>query len=595
MIVLAPELYLPLRRLGAEFHASADGVAVAERMFALLDAPARPWCRRRAGAAEPRWRARAARARVVLVPVARPGSCSTGSTSSSLPARRSRWSGERGGEEHGRRAAAGPRGAHRRARHRRRRRPRCVRHRRVAAADRVGAAAADVASRHGRREHPARRSRRVRRAGARRGGRRRGRRVRRRAAGGLRRRWSGDGGRPLSPGERRRLALARAFLRDAPLVILDEPTADLDPRSAALVAGAVDRLLRGADRAPDRASPGAGPTSADRVVGLARGAPLPLPRARPHDATLRRAARAGGGSAAPTRAAVLLGALTVRLRRGPDGDAGYLISRAAEQPAILSLTVAIVGVRFFGLARPIARYLERLASHDLALRSLGRVRGRACTSGSSRWRPRSSRATARATSSRAWSATSTRCRTCTCAACCRRSWHSWRRPSRSAWRRRSCRPPALVLAAGLLVGGIAVPALAGLLGRSRGPAPGRGARRAVGRARRAAARRARARGLRAGRRPAGARARGRPRAGAGGPARRARRRRRRRVGPARHRARPSPECSRSRSRHTRRAARPGADRDARAARAGVLRGRPPLRRLRASCRRRSRRGGASSS
>ena len=40
--------------------------------------------------------------------------------------------------------------------------------------------------------------------------------------------------------------------------------------------------------------------------------------------------------------------------------AGYLISRAAEQPPILSLTVTIVLVRFFGLARPIARYLERL-------------------------------------------------------------------------------------------------------------------------------------------------------------------------------------------------------------------------------------------
>ena len=56
--------------------------------------------------------------------------------------------------------------------------------------------------------------------------------------------------------------------------------------------------------------------------------------------------------------------------------AGYLISRAAEQPPILSLTTTIVAVRFFGLARPIARYLERLASHDLALRSLARVRAR---------------------------------------------------------------------------------------------------------------------------------------------------------------------------------------------------------------------------
>ncbi len=39
VIVLAPELYLPFRKLGAEYHASADGLAVAEQMFALLDAP----------------------------------------------------------------------------------------------------------------------------------------------------------------------------------------------------------------------------------------------------------------------------------------------------------------------------------------------------------------------------------------------------------------------------------------------------------------------------------------------------------------------------------------------------------------------------
>ena len=55
----------------------------------------------------------------------------------------------------------------------------------------------------------------------------------------------GDGGRPLSAGERRRIALARAFLRDAPLVVLDEPTADLDPESAALVARALESLRLG--------------------------------------------------------------------------------------------------------------------------------------------------------------------------------------------------------------------------------------------------------------------------------------------------------------------------------------------------------------
>jgi thiol reductant ABC exporter CydD subunit len=52
----------------------------------------------------------------------------------------------------------------------------------------------------------------------------------------------GDGGRPLSAGQARRLALARVFLRNAPLVILDEPTAHLDPASADRVADAVDRF-----------------------------------------------------------------------------------------------------------------------------------------------------------------------------------------------------------------------------------------------------------------------------------------------------------------------------------------------------------------
>ena len=55
----------------------------------------------------------------------------------------------------------------------------------------------------------------------------------------------GDGDRTLSPGERRRIGLARAFLRDAPLVVLDEPTADLDPRSVEIVADAVRRLQDG--------------------------------------------------------------------------------------------------------------------------------------------------------------------------------------------------------------------------------------------------------------------------------------------------------------------------------------------------------------
>jgi ATP-binding cassette, subfamily C, bacterial CydD len=52
----------------------------------------------------------------------------------------------------------------------------------------------------------------------------------------------GDGGRPLSAGQGRRLGLARAFLREAPLLILDEPTAHLDAESADRVTAAIDGL-----------------------------------------------------------------------------------------------------------------------------------------------------------------------------------------------------------------------------------------------------------------------------------------------------------------------------------------------------------------
>lgn len=72
----------------------------------------------------------------------------------------------------------------------------------------------------------------------------------------------------------------------------------------------------------------------------------------------------------------LLGAVTVLAAVGLLTTSGYLISRAAEQPEILSLTVAIVGVRFFGITRSLLLYAERLVSHDLAFRSLADLRRR---------------------------------------------------------------------------------------------------------------------------------------------------------------------------------------------------------------------------
>jgi thiol reductant ABC exporter CydC subunit len=93
-------------------------------------------------------------------------------------------------------------------------------------------------------------------------------------------------------------------------------------------------------------------------------------------ATIRRLTLIADVPRARLALASFLGVLTILFGVGLMGTAGYLISRAAEQPAVLSLTAAIVGVRFFGLARPLARYLERLASHDAALRALGRARAR---------------------------------------------------------------------------------------------------------------------------------------------------------------------------------------------------------------------------
>jgi len=92
--------------------------------------------------------------------------------------------------------------------------------------------------------------------------------------------------------------------------------------------------------------------------------------------TLRRLVALAGVERRRVALSVALGSLTVLCGVGLMATAGYLISRAAERPAILSLETTIVAVRFFGLARPLARYLERLASHDLALRSLANVRAR---------------------------------------------------------------------------------------------------------------------------------------------------------------------------------------------------------------------------
>jgi len=92
--------------------------------------------------------------------------------------------------------------------------------------------------------------------------------------------------------------------------------------------------------------------------------------------TLRRLGVLARPPSGPMALSILLGSLAVGFGVALMTTAGYLISRAAERPPILALTVTIVAVRFFGIARPLARYLERLVSHDAALCALGRIRAR---------------------------------------------------------------------------------------------------------------------------------------------------------------------------------------------------------------------------
>jgi len=244
VLVLVPELYLPFRRLGAEFHASAAGLAVAERMLALLEAPAASVDR--AGVAPPspavaavrlegvgyRYPARPAPVLERLDLDLRPGETvalvgGSGAGKSTVAALLLGLLAPTEGRitVGGTDLAACDSRAWRRMVAWVPQRPALVRGT-VAENIRLGAPEASDEA--------------VRRAAVLAGA---DRFVAALPAGYAT--AIGDGGRVLSGGERRRIGLARAFLRDAPLVILDEPTADLDPASVEQVATAIGRLRPG--------------------------------------------------------------------------------------------------------------------------------------------------------------------------------------------------------------------------------------------------------------------------------------------------------------------------------------------------------------
>jgi len=72
--------------------------------------------------------------------------------------------------------------------------------------------------------------------------------------------------------------------------------------------------------------------------------------------------------------AVLAGIAAAGCAVGLMATSAWLVSRAAQRPPVIVLAVAVVAVRAFGLFRGVLRYAERLATHDLALRVLPRMR-----------------------------------------------------------------------------------------------------------------------------------------------------------------------------------------------------------------------------
>ncbi|WP_146068489.1 MULTISPECIES: thiol reductant ABC exporter subunit CydD [unclassified Arthrobacter] len=232
----------------------------------------------------------------------------------------------------------------------------------------------------------------------------------------------------LSPGEQRRVAVARALARIAcqpqvRVLLADEPTAHLDAASAAAVIRAL-KNLRGTVTVLLVAHDRAAAAIADTLIPVDTGLPgetglaaAHLPAASPQAAAPALPAGeapgfpADGGAGpgaehtdvrwqdelAETEShpvhqplwknllvlrpwspqfllALLLGTGATLFAVSLTSLSGWLIVRANEQPPIMLLLTAIVGVRFFGIGRAVLRYLERLRLHDAVFRATNAIR-----------------------------------------------------------------------------------------------------------------------------------------------------------------------------------------------------------------------------
>lgn len=243
----------------------------------------------------------------------------------------------------------------------------------------------------------------------------------------------GEGGARLSGGQAQRLALARAFLKNAPILILDEPTSSLDPETESILEDSTRRIMRGrtvitiAHRLNTI-------FRADKIIMIKEGRIIESGTHRElltqNDAyasmvkTYENSSEELGSEKEKTREAgreqlnppssnpqspvsnlqhvhrthnysspilprllsflhgswnwvalsVLLSALTIGSSVALIGTSAWLISTAALHPSVADLGVSVVGVRFFGISRGLFRYLERLVSHNVTFRLLARLR-----------------------------------------------------------------------------------------------------------------------------------------------------------------------------------------------------------------------------
>ncbi len=222
----------------------------------------------------------------------------------------------------------------------------------------------------------------------------------------------GERGVMLSGGQAQRIALARALLKNAPLIILDEPASQVDPEAVDLLHDAISKLAPehtllviahhratlaladqvvtlkhgkvvsvetvGHSKAAKHPEPVCLPSPSYQPLGLKQAAPRAHPQEIEKPSFKKPAVLRLLGLLSEYKGrlglSLLLGFAAVASSIGLMTTSAYIISAAALQPSIADLQVAIVGVRFFGLARGVFRYLERLTSHDLTLRLLSRWR-----------------------------------------------------------------------------------------------------------------------------------------------------------------------------------------------------------------------------